>query len=294
MDLDGDGRLDVISGSWPGEIYFFRRLADGKFAAGVPLKNASGTPLKVGSASAPFAFDWNGDGKPDLIIGTLSGELVLVLNVGTRDRPAFGDPKPLLAGKKPIKIESGDAAPVVADWDGDGKPDLVVGAGDGSVVWLRNEGTLRDPAFAAARVLVPPSPSPGHDDNARGEADWGIRAKPCVVDWDGDGRLDLLVGDVGGGCKRRPSQMPEEKAEELRAADHLPELRKEWAATYKEYAAAAEPLTDFDRRRGDDLRARVKRLKDEITRLSETQERYQAGYMSHGYVWLFRRIPNGK
>ena len=33
MDLDGDRRADLISGSWPGEIYFFRRQPDGKFAA---------------------------------------------------------------------------------------------------------------------------------------------------------------------------------------------------------------------------------------------------------------------
>ena len=250
--------------------------------------------MNVGSASAPFAIDWNGDGKPDLIVGTVNGDLVLVLNVGTRDQPAFGEPRPLLAGKKPIKIESGDSAPVVADWDGDGKPDLIVGAGDGSVVWFRNEGTRRDPVFAAAQFLVPASPSPGHDDSARSPADWGIRAKPCVVDWDGDGRLDLLVGDVAGGCRRRPSQTPEEAAEELRAASRLPDLRKEWAAAYKEFSTAAEPLTELDRRKVDDLLARVKRLKDEITRLSETQDRYQAGYMSHGYVWLFRRISVGK
>ena len=34
MDLDGDGRSDILSGSWPGEIYFFRRLTDGSFAEG--------------------------------------------------------------------------------------------------------------------------------------------------------------------------------------------------------------------------------------------------------------------
>jgi hypothetical protein len=44
----------------------------------------------------------------------------------------------------------------------------------------------------------------------------------------------------------------------------------------------------------DDLRARVKRLKDEITRLSDIRDRYQSRYMSHGYVWLFRRLPAGK
>jgi hypothetical protein len=294
VDLDGDGRPDILSGSWPGEIYFFRRLEDGSFAAPEQLKTAGGKPVNAGSASVPFACDWDGDGKLDLIVGTVGGEVFLVPNVGTGTKPVFGDPKPLTAGGKPIRREQGDAAPVVADWDGDGKPDLVVGAGDGSVVWFRNEGTAREPRLAAAKMLVPPSPSAWCDDRARGPADWGVRVKPCVVDWDGDGRPDLLLGDLCGGCERAPSQTPEEAAEARQATDRLPELRKEWAAAYKEHAAAAEPRTDADRARVDALRARVKRLKDEIVRLSDIRDRYQSGYVSHGYVWLFRRLPAGK
>ncbi|MFO0845239.1 MAG: VCBS repeat-containing protein [Gemmataceae bacterium] len=294
MDLDGDGRTDILSGSWPGEIYFFRRLPDGGFAVPERLKTAAGKPLNVGSASAPFAFDWDGDGKFDLLVGTVSGEVFFVPNVGTRERPAFGGPKPLAAGGKPIRVTEGDAAPVVADWDADGKPDLVVGAGDGSVVWFRNEGTAREPRLAAARVLVPPCPSPWVDDKARGPADWGVRVKPWVVDWDGDGRPDLLLGDRCGGCERPPARTPEEAAEAREAADHLPALRKEWAATYRAYVAAADPVTEADRARVADLRARVKRLKDEIARLSDVRDRYKSGYMIHGYVWLFRRLPAGK
>ena len=73
MDLDGDGRTDVISGSWPGEIYFFRRLADGTFAAGVPLKHAGGKVVNVGRRSAAFAVDWDGDGKLALLLGDRCG-----------------------------------------------------------------------------------------------------------------------------------------------------------------------------------------------------------------------------
>ena len=42
------------------------------------------------------------------------------------------------------------------------------------------------------------------------------------------------------------------------------------------------------------LRTQVTRLKDEITRLQDVRDHYQSGYMSHGYVWLFRRITPAK
>ena len=131
MDLDGDGRTDVISGSWPGEIYFFRRQPDGKFAAGVQLKGRDGKPLNVGSAAAAFAADWGGDGALDLVVGTVLGEVWLIPNEGKGKGLAFGTPRRLEAAGQPIKV-GGDAAPVVADWDGDGRPDLLLGDRCGS------------------------------------------------------------------------------------------------------------------------------------------------------------------
>jgi hypothetical protein len=300
-DFDGDGRSDVISGSWPGEVYFFRRRPDGTFAAGEPLKGKNGKPLQAGSASAPFAFDWDGDGTLDLVVGTVSGEVFFVRNVGTREQPLFGEPLSITAGDKPIRVNEGDARPVVADWDGDGKPDLLIGCGDGSVVWFRNVGRAKEWKLDAARVLVPPSPSPWRDDRSRHPGDWGVRVTPCVFDWDGDSLPDLLVGDLCGGCEANPARTPEEAAAEREAAGRLPKLRKEWADAYKSFAAAIDapepsaPAEMAAHRRGvEELRVKVKRLKDELVRLQDIENRYKSGYMSHGYVWLFRRLPAGK
>src|SRR5204863_8568297 len=138
--------------------------ACGRFGGGQRLTHKDGKGVDVGSGSSGFAFDWDGDSKPDLIVGTVSGEVYFVPNVGTKGELVFGAPKPITADGKPIQIKSGEAAPVVADWDGDGKPGLVVGGGDGSVVWFKNEGTTKEPKLAAAQVLVPPSPSEWRDD----------------------------------------------------------------------------------------------------------------------------------
>jgi hypothetical protein len=300
VDLDGDGKPDILSGSWPGQITLFRRDGSG-FAGGETLKHADGNPVKPDVGSHVFAFDWDGDGKLDLIIGTSGGEVLFAPNVGTCTKPVFGEAKPLFASGKKLEILSGSAAPVVADWDGDGLPDLIVGAEDGSVVWFRNEGKLKEPRLAAAQVLVPPSPSPWRDDKSRRPGEWGVRARPAVVDWDGDGKLDLLVGDLCGGYEGKPKMNATEAAEEKDATEQLPALRKEWAAAYKEFAALSdtpEPADATAREKHQTqvarLRRKVTQLKDEITRLQEMRDHYQSGYMSHGYVWLFRRITPQK
>ena len=42
MDIDGDGHPDLLSGSWPGELFLFRGTADHSFAAPEMLKDKSG------------------------------------------------------------------------------------------------------------------------------------------------------------------------------------------------------------------------------------------------------------
>src|SRR5262249_12849400 len=98
----------------------------------------------TGTASAVHAAAWDGDGELDLIVGEIGGTVSLVPNEGTAKAYRFGKDRALQAGGQPLKVE-GDAGPFVADWDGDGKPDLLVGAGDGSVTFFRNAGTSREP-----------------------------------------------------------------------------------------------------------------------------------------------------
>jgi hypothetical protein len=211
------------------------------------------------------------------------GEVWLIPNEGGKG-PTFGTPRRLEVDGKPIQV-SGEAAPAVADWDGDGRPDLVVGADDGSVVWYRNVGSARAPKLEAARPLVGKSPVGWGGDDKRNPGEWGLRVKPCVFDWDGDGRPDLLLGDLCGGFRAKPSQTEQEREEERRANDRLPELRRRWADTFRRYHATGNAETR------NALRAELQRLKDEIAAVQEIQTHYQPGQQSHGFVWLFRRPP---
>src|SRR5262249_32112569 len=140
---------------------------------------------------------------------------------------------------QPIKV-NGDAAAVAADWDGDGRLDLIVGAEDGSVVWYRNSGSSTEPQLEAARTLVPKSPAGWNWDDRLQAGQWGVRVKPCVVDWQGNGKLALLLGDRCGGFKAKPSQTEDEKAEERKANDQLPDLRRKWADAFRRYRTASD------------------------------------------------------
>lgn len=301
MDLDRDGRTDIISGSWPGEIYFFRRQSDGIFEAGQKLKDRHGKVINIGSGSTPFAVDWDGDGAIDLLVGNVLGEVYLIPNEGKGAELAFGNPRRLEAAGQPIKV-NGDAAPVAADWDGDGKLDLLVGAEDGSVVWYRNVGTAKEPKLEAARKLIDKSPIGWGGDDNRKPGEWGLRVKLCVVDWNHDGRLDILLGDRCGGFQGKPSQTQQEKLEERKANDRLPELRRKWAETFQEFrklqeshsdgASQASNSSETPKEREkqlDALRERMRRYKDEIALVQDIQGRYEPGYQAHGFVWLFLR-----
>jgi hypothetical protein len=198
VDLNGDGVPDMLSGCWPGELYFFRGLGKGKFAAAQKLKDKDGKEINLGSASTVFAADWRGTGRLDLLVGSIDGHVFLVPNDGTKTKPAFGKAEKLKADGQEIRVPHGDSHPIMADWEKTGKPGLVVGCGDGSVLWYRNIGTRAEPRLAAPQTLVaaPKQEGPAHRPFFPAGVP-GTRAKVCVVDWNGTGRLDLLVGDFG-------------------------------------------------------------------------------------------------
>ena len=292
MDFDSDGLTDILSGSWPGELYFFRRQSDGTFAKGENILDAEDKPIKLGSASVVFAADWEGDGDLDLLVGDIQGNVFLVPNEGTSDKPSFGKGEPLSAGDKPIRV-GGDSGPVVADWDGDGRADLVVGAGDGSVVWFRNTAEEGQPVLAEGRSLVAPTKTRVAREGEETSPACGSRTKVCVTDYNGDGLLDLLVGDFGYQSIRNPELTEEDKATEAA-------VRKEYEAVIARYreslerarkAQAADPLDDADS--GDLPTELVKEqleIRKQLTEVQKKLNRFQPVHTEYlGHVWFFQR-----
>src|SRR5262249_15253926 len=161
----------------------FETTKEGTFVNyhGKRIKSTPDKPISItGTASAVHAVDWNGDGVLDLLVGDIRGNVYLIPNEGTREKYAFGKERQLLAGGKPLRV-NGDAGPFACDWDGDGKTDLLVGAGDGSVWFFRNTGTNQAPELAAGVQLVPPGEA-HYGPDAPKETRRAARAEACAVD----------------------------------------------------------------------------------------------------------------
>ncbi|HYU42608.1 MAG TPA: VCBS repeat-containing protein [Vicinamibacteria bacterium] len=202
VDWDGDGRLDVLTDAddtvtLHRNVGTSRAVADMALADGVWVE-ANGTPIRLTNPRLDAA-DIDGDGDLDLFAGTEDGRVYLFRNAGTRRAPVLEGGR-LLAFYDYMDAKTGIK---VADFDGDGLLDFVVGRfwershyGDQPRVFGRlyhNVGTRTAPRFEA-RDASGGAPYTERFQPADALRQNGVRA----VDWDEDGRLDLVAGDSDG------------------------------------------------------------------------------------------------
>lgn len=209
-DFDGDGDLDLLCGEFLDGLTYFENLGTRhapRYAAGRRLRLSNGDSLRMDlEMIVPVAFDWDGDGDLDLVVGDEDGRVALVENTGRWNSgvPMFLAPHYFQQQADELKCGA-LATPVGTDWDSDGDIDIVCGNTAGYIQWFENlsgQGVER-PSFAAPRFLSAHGKTirfmAGKNGSIQGpcEAKWGYTTL-SVADWDGDGRLDLVVNSILG------------------------------------------------------------------------------------------------
>lgn len=213
-DWDGDGDEDIVCGNTAGEIGVF--LNEGQTPDGPKWSAVRRLTVRTPEGLAPFRVmagpsgsiqgpceakwgyttlsvcDWDRDGDPDVVYNSILGRLGLLLNdngvmsdhvweTGRAELPPawFWNQTP-----RSDTLTQWRTTPVCVDFDGDEALDLVL---------LDQQGylTLRRSCGPAERVFVDADREPLRL-NA-GTCGRSGRVKLAVVDWDQDGRDDVLV-----------------------------------------------------------------------------------------------------
>ncbi len=178
-DLDDDGDLDMLLGTWNKGVALYMNEGS-RHQPNFVLADTTLVKLTRGSNSAPALTDVDGDGDLDLFIGESSGELNFYRNVGTPQAPSFE-----LVSDNFLEIDAGRRSfPAFADMDGDGDEDLLLGRESGGVLLFLREGRTSDPVFVQDSTFTLSLPN---------------YSTPSVVDIDGDGDLDVFSGGLAGG-----------------------------------------------------------------------------------------------
>jgi hypothetical protein len=215
-DFNADGLLDIAAMENPGYLrvyfnsgtpqepkfekgelapFFISRISDSDatlFWISNPSKNKDFWYAR--QTNRIHATDILRSGKKDLVIGNYAGELFLIPNTGSAQKPEFKSPadlgKAMLHTSRDVARKWGNIfAPATIDWNRDGKDDLLLGEGSysaNSIHLLLNQGSANAPKF---------------DETAKHVLAYGMgleQLTPCLVDFNGDGKTDLLVTESGG------------------------------------------------------------------------------------------------
>ena len=168
-DLNGDGKTDSVTVNFNGNtVMVLLGNGAGTFTAG------PGSPIPVGANPQWVAVgDFNGDGKPDLVIANFSGNNVtLLLGNGTG---GFTN-----AAGSPFSVGSSPVFVAAADFNGDGKLDIVTAnSGDNTITVLLGNGAGSFAAATGNPFAVGMNPQ-----------------SIAVADFSKDGKLDLAVANA--------------------------------------------------------------------------------------------------
>ncbi len=320
VDIDGDGQSDILVGSFEGVPFLIRGSKQGYLPAERILDENDETVLLSdfwnretnkwdktdragveGHCTSAHAVDWTGNGAMDLLLGDYyGGRLYWRENIGTATEPKFAaTAQPVMAGQQPVEVKGGLSAPIAVDFNGDGLFDILLGGSKGGVYYLENIGEVGQPRFAEMATLVPAIPNRGAFMTEVPVVD-GLPAYPGsswhieLVDYNGNGKLDLLVG---ARALWQPEVKPLSEAQ-VAEKEQLQESAREMDEQFQELALERQRIQAETKEQDVEAqKAAVKPLVEQLQKLSADRRQVQlrltelgAGGPKQGdFVWWFPR-----
>ena len=192
-DMDGDGDVDAIVGERSGKmLYFENRAGAGNRARWEPpVFEYQG--LDAGQFAKPTIADLDRDGLPDLIVGGFDGRIRFYRNIGTASDPAFAAD----VGAEGNLIQLGGVntnAPGIST--GHPTPAVIQHTDYTLLLTGNRDGFLEAYRFDVGADLA--GPFVLLSDSVAG-VDFGAFSNPGLGDFDGDGALEIVVGNERGG-----------------------------------------------------------------------------------------------
>jgi hypothetical protein len=205
-DIDNDGKDDLIIGHTNGTLSYFKNTASANNVqpdwqlGKLTLTDQGGKTINVGGNAAPFVYDLDKDGKPDLLIGAYSGYIAYYRNMSAI--PGQVNLKLVnqqIGNIKTDKVYAGYSVPFVGKLDSSGVDYILVGSNSGRL--YRYTGFQKGDTAGIYQII---DSNYSFIDSAylsiTGRANYdGYRSAPAIADVDGNGKLELVVGNIYGG-----------------------------------------------------------------------------------------------
>ena len=188
-DIDSDGDLDMMSGHYFGDMYYFENTGTNVSPVFGPVQTNVFGLVNVGFTAVDFTLvDIDNDGDYDVLGGEVFGNFFYVENIGTTSSPNYATAvlNPFNLTALPSGMNA--SCPDFVDLDSDGDLDLITGSDNGEFYYCDNVGDATNPSFGS------------QIQNPFGLSGVGnTQHNPEFVDIDGDGDYDLFSGVYLGG-----------------------------------------------------------------------------------------------
>jgi hypothetical protein len=203
-DLDDDGDLDVVIGNRDGKLFYGENTAGpGNTAAFAQLVFAW-QGIDGGQFSKPFLSDLDRDGKTDLLVGGFDGRVRFYHNIGTETVPTF-DPDVAAAGNMIQLGGINTNAPGVST--GHPNPWVIQNPNYTLVLTGNRTGQIEVYRFGTDSAYTEPFTLLTKEVD---DLDVGGFSNPGFGDFDGNGQLELVVGNQRGGVNFFTSNLKED------------------------------------------------------------------------------------